>query len=819
MRTATFKCFLSLTFSLLYSVGAFGQSAKAINKPVEYTRPDGKLLESHESKIPKKGDLWTVFSDRNDNTVYDSPNGTNETGKINFGEMFYVTGVKGEYLELYNMVDGKPKGKVGWIHQSKVLLWNNAIRNKGFTIKLLAMIQDASILKSREKLEKYLSRENEGSVFCYNRPAHEAQFMSKTKLGLFQLMYKFKEENNMYLVGVDARFTSYSTFNIIGWVPKEVVTEWDSRLTIEPNYSANAKTERDLKNVSMPVFREENKTDATAFAKEGSPARKEAIYGTKKEYNATLAEEMRMPLLDGTKGFDTKSSLYHVGYISPFFRKNKNSGSEGDFEARGLDSLKRTLDQAMDRERQVNFVFLVDGSTVMKPVMEEVKRAIQQIKLDLDSDVKKEFDFKFGSVVYRANADKSCGSEPITRFDFAKDPTKVIEFIDEQITQKNCSEFKPNQGSFLRKGLSEAFSMFERNKMQKQSNYVILIGSAADETDESDDLDKIASTYAKCGVNLFAYQYMYGNHWVYENFYSDLVDMINKAQTEMASMIRSKRTFEKVKFVSNDLNYMRRFVSDTSISGFIRFAEVCGPSGGKSLNGQYFLEDMNNLVARITDFHISNIKIITQKINALITPDNKGDDGIDAAILFNYRDIPNLDEILDFFSGTGFQYVAPGWAPKSHKELREDLFLRTLFFTQDELVTLKSDLKRFSTGDDNPSVFREQAYDAMKALASNYIGESTTNTQISGKQLFDAFVGVSPSALNIFSQIEDIEDIKNARKFDVPSIKKLQQSARKWLEDLECVDNNKEYQWKRGKVVYYWVPEAVFNTEKALRCN
>jgi hypothetical protein len=804
-----------ITTLLFFSTIALGQSAKVLKRPLEYVRPDGSVLDSHDSKVPKKGgDDWTVFSDRNDNAVYSTPNGGSESGRIKFGEVFYVTGVEGEWLELYTMESGKAKSKVGWIHKDKILLWNTAIRKKGFTVKVLAMIKDLSVLGNAGN---YLSKEGEGSVYCYDRPMHDKKFQNGKKLGLFQLMFKMKEEKDMVLLAYESYFSSYTSETVIGWVPKEVINEWEYRLTVEPNYSEIARTQRSVKNVKLPVFKENNKDAAFAFAKEGSPAPQTSIFQFKSEFESVRSEEMRMPLLDGNKGYDVKSNLYHVGYISPVFSK----GNKQVLSQRSIDSLRSEVDKTTIPYQNVNFIFVVDGSNSMKPAMAEIKRAIQQIKVDISEDLKKEFNFTFSCVIYRANDDKSCGDPPVSRIDFTPNVNKIYEWIDKETAKNNCSSFKANQGSFLREGMLESFKMIKQSKRTKESNYLILIGGPGDaeinENNEAVNLDNLAKQYAECGINLFAYQYLTGKDKVYNYFYDDLTDLMDKGSAEISKLIESdsrKEKIENLRFNKVESQYIRRYISDTSSSGFAKFAELNGPSQGTNLNGQFFQEDMNQLIGRITQFQISKVSKLRGMLSGIITPDTTMQ--LDAALLYMTKDIKNISEVMDFFRGTNFQYITPGWVPKSHKAVTEDLYIRSLFFTSNELSDLMSDIRSFSSGSDDPVAFRKSAYIALRGLTSRYLGEMSNDQQISGKMLFEGFVGVNPPPINIFSQITDIEDLNKPSKIDITQIEELRKSAKKWLSDLDVVQVNEKYQWKRGKIVYYWVPEAVFGSNKSL---
>lgn len=814
---------MRIVFSLIFifcSLFAFSQKVKVLSKPVEYLRPSGEVLKNHESRIPRKGGIqWSVFSDRDNNTVYESANKANPIGSIGFGEIYYVTDIEespeGDWLELYSIESGKAKTRIGFIEASKVLLWNTAIRNQGFTVKVLAMITDINVLIDASS---YLSKEGEGSVFCYSRPDHDKKFMNDKKLSLFQLMFKLKEENGMYLLAYDNSFSSYSSDVVLGWVPREVVQEWEYRLTIEPNYSDEARTQRSIKEVKLPVFKQDKFEAATEFVKTGK-ASQEDVFEFKKEYDETLSEEMRMPLLDGAKGYDTKNSLFHVGYISPVLSK----GNKNVLDKRDKDKMIDDFYKKIEPYSNVNFTFVVDGSSTMKASMGDIKRAIQNIKVDISDELKEEFSFAFSCVVYRANEDGKCGSNLTSKLDFTPKVNKVYDWIDAEMAKPNCSTFKPNQGSALRAGLYESLKMIQNSGRSGQSNYVILIGGPGDESVDTDDpklnIESLAKLYAENGVNMFAYQYLSGQDRVYNYFFDDLTDLSEKGMEELYKTIAEvaeREEIEKFKFVRSTNNSLRRYIADTNSTGFMRFSEINAPANSNRLDGEFFLRDMNNLINRITRFQINKVSPFLDQINGFLSTENEFKLDASLALMLRGTEGGNASELMDFFRGTNFQYIAPAWVPKSTKVLKNDLYKRALFFTNAELSDLKADLKSFSSGSDDPEVFRKSAHKACKNLVVKYIGDIDDGEQISGSLLFEKFTGVSPTPMNVFSGIKDIDDILNSRVVSQTTLEQLRKSADKWYEDLETVETNEKFQWRRGKVVYFWVPEVVFSTNKTI---
>jgi hypothetical protein len=96
-------CFDVLIIFVL-STTAIAQNTTVMSKPAKYEeQPDGALVEG-KPKYSNK--LWLVFSDRDNNTVYNSPSyEAAVAGTVGYMDKFYVTGESGDYLQLYKWKD------------------------------------------------------------------------------------------------------------------------------------------------------------------------------------------------------------------------------------------------------------------------------------------------------------------------------------------------------------------------------------------------------------------------------------------------------------------------------------------------------------------------------------------------------------------------------------------------------------------------------------------------------------------------------------------------------------------------------------------
>lgn len=339
-------------FILLFTIVFFAMNSadaqrKIVGKPLKFEMPQDfyringtvELYEYINEKSKKSKNVpWIVVSDRNVNKVYEKPGGI-VIDTLNFSEWYYVVDEDNEWIQL---VSASRKGlkideiyeKKGWIKKDNVLLWTDALYDEstGFQEKVLLRNRLIRDLKNDKIIDK-----NYGvyiSPYSSEEDIHEK--------GEYPVYYVYKIENDRLLIGEDSRFVSHSIQStIIGWVPKEDVIVWKSRLAIEPNFKSDAFAER-KKDQSKRVIGWRMPFDATQYGMYGEINESGILWDydpvtlpdtvLSKNGRRIFGNIMRFPLLDLNDAYATSCMV--LDYKLPRF-ENKT----GDIDD-AVDSLE-----------------------------------------------------------------------------------------------------------------------------------------------------------------------------------------------------------------------------------------------------------------------------------------------------------------------------------------------------------------------------------------------------------------------------------------------------------------------------------------------
>ncbi|MFM2393918.1 MAG: hypothetical protein RLZZ546_1900, partial [Bacteroidota bacterium] len=237
LRIFTVSMLLLSCFTLL------GQK-KILGKPEKFLKPiyeKGNVSANISfADTPSKllaygnrtGNLWLVISDRQNNKCYQKPDqSTDVSHTMQFKETAYVVEEKLDWVLIGNGIfeNGKLRNykELGWIQKSKVLLWADALRDitpDGVVVKgfLLHQLKDADKLQS-DRLKE---------IPIYPNPAVSKSDITKP---LYNVYFVYKEEGDYYLIGPNNYFL-VGDVDLIGWVSREKLILWNSRLAVEPCY-------------------------------------------------------------------------------------------------------------------------------------------------------------------------------------------------------------------------------------------------------------------------------------------------------------------------------------------------------------------------------------------------------------------------------------------------------------------------------------------------------------------------------------------------------------------------------------------------------
>lgn len=199
----------------------------------------------------KTNEPWVVYSDRGDD----------------FGSQYFVTEEEPTRVHIYKAT-GCERGSTrlinpedkGWREKESLLIYFGAEFTTGSLIH-----KKCVILNSRDVIEKITSGEmSESDVPLFNSPDSKKS-VKNVPLYYIYFIYKTDKDNKRILIGKNY-YCKTTSFNeeILGWVDKDRVHEYNTRICFEPNYEESAVQFRRCNPVyAAKVF--SFRSDATAF--------------------------------------------------------------------------------------------------------------------------------------------------------------------------------------------------------------------------------------------------------------------------------------------------------------------------------------------------------------------------------------------------------------------------------------------------------------------------------------------------------------------------------------------------------------------------
>ncbi len=235
---------------LLCFVAVIGLGQHAQSLPSHFAHP--KYFEAEEdmslfiaeglfSKAIKQE--WIVFSDRVENKTYAKPDpNSTEKESLDYKQYYYVIDRKGKWLRLASGVTRSNKQLAGfkdygWISCEKLLLWNTALQNENNSIHVKGLTLNK--LKNYEKVKNSKTRL---IAKIYDDPSSD---FAIGNINLYNYFFILKSQDNRYLISKELVINrTLSKEDIIGWVDKDKIHLWRTRLALEPNFDETAFEER-----------------------------------------------------------------------------------------------------------------------------------------------------------------------------------------------------------------------------------------------------------------------------------------------------------------------------------------------------------------------------------------------------------------------------------------------------------------------------------------------------------------------------------------------------------------------------------------------
>lgn len=793
---------------------------KILSFPKAYTFPTGNESLEESAKVEEStNNIWIVFSDRNNTPTYSKAAGKTEFKRMKFMDAFYVHEEKGQYIHILKyvpaafnkkrkqLVINKELEDYGWVHKSKMLLWQNCLTTpQRYSIKGLAI----NSISTLSDIKKNASQLSEQKLALYSDP--EMSKLNENDFRLFDFLYIFKKEGNACLVGKINEIRGTNQLQntpryILGWVKNDIIKEWKQRLCLEPNYEIGAIAERNKLNVSNYIFL--NKTGLTNFKNTCDKGSQENVIWEKKVIERMRPEWKRMPILmDEINKIDQTN--IKTGIVTDIFGKNGSAVITSDDYLQ----VEAEYNNVRKKFRNVNIVFVIDGSERLKDFKNTIANTITSVIKQCDAsneelrdEERKGNEYKIGLVVYRDYSEKQCpkGDISIQQRPLTDSYGDIREFFDNEVVMGNCKDQTDYQAVY--QGINTATRMFQGR--ESESNLIILIGCGSnDPADQKVKESEVVDNLAKYKVGMLAFQVKNPSGPAFNNFTIQIVKLAENASNKVAGQYSSK-------FPANTLknkNVKRRMKAagqnsfkfdcpeNDPIPGVVVFSDRNVSIEEKTLNG---------LILNSVEEIVQSKELLLSKMEAYLKGQGKKIEMNEGMLSFLAS--MNIDvNLLQKVSFDNLQLYVDGYVSLKCPKLKKNLYTYSVLLSYEELSEIISVIKQISKpGSDKEA--RANMKSAFKEIVAGYFGPKEAKNAMSSLFMADLLGMITgmPSQNSILTEI-NLNDVTDEKKFPYNQyiqIKGLLDECASQLEDYRAKESN---QFNSDENIYYWVPQELF---------
>jgi hypothetical protein len=785
---------------------------KLLMAPKVYLRPTGEIQgDDYTPMNDDRSNLWFVFSDRADNKTYKYPEATATSGKVmNFMEPFYVIEMKKGFLHLVKytsetgFLDKSYKltadlEDYGWAPVSNLVLWNNSLVDPytKFTIKALT----SNKIETLNDIPKYVSGK---SLKIFSDPDLRTQ--NSNQVNLFDFLYVFKRSENgdALLVGVaDKLFRAQAKFankKVLGWVSKDVISEWKDRITIEPNWEPAAANERNSKGIKSSIYFSDQ---AAASYKKGGSTSANPLWNKDPFSTRNDPYWKRLPYLAA----DPATGIVKTGAVTPVFNKN----AQEVIDEYDQNKIERSYAAQRENYRKINIIFVVDANEVMKDYKQDISFTLQDCANRLNRKSEEEDEetgtaknsYKLGLVVYRSYNDDECSSGFPTTDGF--DLTTNYRDVFDKFQSCNFGSCNPRETrTAMYGGLRRAMRMLQG--AETQSNVIIHIGAAANNDDNTKITQKdIIAQLAKYSVAMLSFQAKHPIGDAYDNFF-DQVKALLKGEIQIRrdsiqGIFGDKKKFESGLYGSEDEPNLLKFdcPKRSPLPGGIMFCDKLNPLEPKALNTQ-----VNKLIDELLDTKEKIFIAADAKLKGQGVRSSDIDEGLRE---FLSRMKVNVD-LLRSTSYDNIQLFVEGYTSMNCEKLNYPLYKYTLFVSYTELQDMINALTAVMDKSEDKTERRVKMKNAFITLLGTRISPKEVKKQMATMTVakFSELVTGLPTQNTLLASVK-LDDISKPKIVTDDKLDEITNYIADKIDALDKYRADSRFKFTSQDTDYYWVPE------------
>ncbi len=526
MKLRVFSMLFTLTMSLI-SYGQVSSNLRTVayNNVKILTTPDifntwltGDAQLYYSNKLLSLNSLnstnnkpWCVFSDRSRNPVLTAQG--SPTGKLlDFMQPLYVSDVyQQKFLEIYGYEEdnnGTPVfKKLGYINKEKILLSSfSSLNQYGASRHAMICYAIRGDVNVGDDVADILDNKNR----FYLTPTEQDDQGVPEK---FKIYFVLKEVNNVLLLSTKDQISENDKLNrsiIPGWIKSMLVTSWDHKICLEPNFGSKVDPYKNIENID-----DEFQNAALVF-------------GTKKtaksvDYYGKLDSSSIDDLLCKWPLKKYGPSHFRLPIVAEINEEDKNIrkvaslvkqiGGDIGNSSGGEDLINKLTEQV----KTVNILIVIDGSSSMQPYFNAVANSLYTINQNMKASGFKKV--KIGVSIYRDESDGAVNSLISKTSNYTRDYeflplTNDLSIVEDYLresgsTYQNIFSLGQDRYESMFKGLKRAIIDAKFNP--QESNVMYVIGDCGNHpTDNVVKLNELSNLVAKYNINIQAFQVNYG---------------------------------------------------------------------------------------------------------------------------------------------------------------------------------------------------------------------------------------------------------------------------------------------------------------------
>ncbi len=819
--------FAAILFFLVINVG-FAQphdNGTILRWPAKFKRP---VIDDTDLVIegPFYEGRWKVLSVVGGGHTYSQPDSNSQltSHSVDFLDPFYAVDARNGFMRIVK--DEEPQGfnlsvsvmDYGWIHIENLLIWQHCLNTVNNVNRKAMILNTIQSIKDKVSLD-------ETSFEFRDGPYPRAKPTGKIAR-LFDIFYVLKqsEDNRYYLLSdrplipfiESMQITDNMKNAIWGWISVELATPWDHRVALEPNWEEAAKRERRQKG-KIAFFNGER--EAYEFS-QGNTTNIDPILvqdpididSARLEEGRPIGEWRRFPVLRISSRYENIFLAGVMGEVHSFVRGENVDISNPYAEA----EIQKGITDAVTKLKNVNVVFVVDGTLSMNLYFESIRKAINKSILEMEHRWKNEF--RFGGVVYRDFKEKE--SEWRRTYPLNLGNRQCADWFSGKEYHKDDTD----QPEALFYGIDGALSLFDQEHIG-QLNILIIIGDAGNRRNYQGDsirveMEQLVEKAAKYNCDILAIQFHNDSRYeTYKDFTKQIIKLIeNTHMSRQREKEKDDPDYKEHKWEINHLsNEIEHKLAFGKISGDVYEMEPNKVMNCNALDDHIVrfiggINESNDLIEEAFEEVKKGrpIKVVLEEMREKAS---------ETAQVFMYetRILEKLGIDKDVYEllkdRERFQLYTPLYTAEKPVGYTYPLFKNVLFMSGEELEDMVRTMEAVvvpKTG--LVSEQRVALYYAALDILESYFGEDFEAIESSTlDNLINYITGALPSrTMGIIGQVK-IKEIQDPKAFPDPLVIKWSERVHASYDQLYDIKRSKKFlrSFESHGSKFYWIDEEI----------